>query len=335
MFIKKLSIENYKSIKNIAIDECKTFNIVFGKNNTGKTNILESIAIICNPTYPENIVQTLAQRGINFINKNFWKNFFYKLDINNQIKFDWEIYIPKEKRSLEINIRKEPLKVPNQPLLYEESINGLNYKFLKIDEKNQRSEVNPIVFMNKGKLDFVNKEDNINIQKSYLELYGYITKDVVLKFDSIVKNRSLEYIIKIMKQIEPNINNIFISTDGLIYLDLGFDNYVPINIMSKSFINVFSISCIVIGSTTSVILIDGIDNSFSNNYLDIISNIIIKFVKKYHSQVFISCSSTEFVKIFNSNILKNLPNLDELRIHKIDNNKCISFDSKKIELAIK
>lgn len=335
MFIKKINITNYKSIKNIAIDDCKNFNVIFGKNNTGKTNILESIAIISNPTYPENIIKTNAQRGITFINKHFWKTFFHKLEINNPIKFDWEIYVPKEKRSLEVSIRKDPVKVPNQPVLYEETINGLNYKYSKIDEKNQKSELNPLVFMNKGKLDFVNKEDNINIEKSYLELYGYITKDVILKFDSIVKNRSFEYIIKIMKQVEPNINNIVISTDGFIYLDLGFENYVPINIMSKSFINIFSIACVVLASPTSIILIDGIDNSFSNNHLDIISNIIIKFAKKYYSQVFITCSSIEFIKIFNANMAKNLPNIDELRIHKIDNNKCTSFDSKRIELALK
>lgn len=335
MFIKKINISNYKSIKNISVDDCKIFNIIFGKNNTGKTNILESIAIISSPTYPENIVKTNGQRGISNINKDFWKLFFNKLEINNIIKFEWELFIPKEKRTLEVSIRKDPIKVPNQPLLYEETINGLNYKFNKIDEKNQKTELNSSVFMNKGKIEFINQEDNVNIQTAYLELYGYITKNVVLKFDSLVKNRNLEYLIKIMKQIEPNLNNIVLSSDGYIYLDLGLENYVPINIMSKSFISIFSIACIVIGSPTSLILIDAIDNSFSSNYLDIVSNIILKFSKKYYSQVFITCSSNEFVKNFSSNMSKNFPNLDELRIHKIDNNKCNSFDIKKLDLALK
>lgn len=46
--IKKLNIQNFKSIKHLHLD-CKRVNIFIGKPNTGKSNILESIGVFSLP----------------------------------------------------------------------------------------------------------------------------------------------------------------------------------------------------------------------------------------------------------------------------------------------
>ena len=46
--IKKLEVENFKSIKHLKLN-CKKVNIFIGKPNTGKSNILESIGIFSLP----------------------------------------------------------------------------------------------------------------------------------------------------------------------------------------------------------------------------------------------------------------------------------------------
>ena len=44
-FIKKLEIKNFKSIKNLQLD-CKRVNILIGKPNVGKSNILEALSLL-------------------------------------------------------------------------------------------------------------------------------------------------------------------------------------------------------------------------------------------------------------------------------------------------
>ncbi|MEM1960074.1 MAG: AAA family ATPase [Candidatus Nitrosocaldus sp.] len=44
--IKRLGIENFKSIKHLEI-ECKKVNVLIGKPNTGKSNILEALGLVC------------------------------------------------------------------------------------------------------------------------------------------------------------------------------------------------------------------------------------------------------------------------------------------------
>ena len=50
MPIKKLTIKNFKSIKNLSLD-CKRINILIGEPNTGKSNILEAIGVLSHVPY--------------------------------------------------------------------------------------------------------------------------------------------------------------------------------------------------------------------------------------------------------------------------------------------
>ena len=45
MKIKSIHIKNYKSLKNVKIDNIGNFNVFIGKNNSGKSNILEALAL--------------------------------------------------------------------------------------------------------------------------------------------------------------------------------------------------------------------------------------------------------------------------------------------------
>jgi len=43
MKLKKISIQNFKGLENITLDECGAINAIVGKNNSGKSNILHAI----------------------------------------------------------------------------------------------------------------------------------------------------------------------------------------------------------------------------------------------------------------------------------------------------
>lgn len=47
MYIEKLKLQNFRNIKNEEIKFCPNLNVLVGKNGMGKTNILESIYILC------------------------------------------------------------------------------------------------------------------------------------------------------------------------------------------------------------------------------------------------------------------------------------------------
>jgi AAA15 family ATPase/GTPase len=76
--IKKLSIKNFKSIKDLQLD-CKRVNLFIGEPNVGKSNILEALSIPI-------IQQTLAVDGL--IRMNDLSNLFYENDPSNVISVE-------------------------------------------------------------------------------------------------------------------------------------------------------------------------------------------------------------------------------------------------------
>ncbi len=47
--INSIHISNFKSIKDISLNECKRVNLLIGKPNVGKSNILEALSLFCLP----------------------------------------------------------------------------------------------------------------------------------------------------------------------------------------------------------------------------------------------------------------------------------------------
>lgn len=58
-----LLIENFKNIKHLQLDNLKKINLIVGKNNVGKSTLLEAIALYLAQGVPPYLVQLLERRG--------------------------------------------------------------------------------------------------------------------------------------------------------------------------------------------------------------------------------------------------------------------------------
>lgn len=108
-FIKNLSFQNFKCFESIEVDNLKRVNIFGGKNNVGKTSLLEGIELFVSSldsvNLYENIYNLLSRRQYKTDRRtNFELDFMYKdstkttLSIdNNNITIQYLEYT-KEKR---------------------------------------------------------------------------------------------------------------------------------------------------------------------------------------------------------------------------------------------
>ena len=85
--IKKLIIENFRSIKNLELDLGK-LNAFIGPNNAGKSNIMKSLNLILGETYPT--VRSFDDRD------------FFNYDKTNPIKIEVKFSTPLEFRNIQI-----------------------------------------------------------------------------------------------------------------------------------------------------------------------------------------------------------------------------------------
>lgn len=98
MFIKEITIKNFKSIKDLTFKP-KKVNILYGENNVGKSNILKALDFALNFQID---VTSDHPRGTDIIKTYFYGNpetFFYKLTTENDIIVKCKLLIEKEERN--------------------------------------------------------------------------------------------------------------------------------------------------------------------------------------------------------------------------------------------
>jgi len=78
-FIRELQINNFKSIKEVTLD-CSRINLIVGKPNVGKSNILEALSLFCAP-FSRNKEQFLSE----FIRYNQLEELFFESEIQHPI----------------------------------------------------------------------------------------------------------------------------------------------------------------------------------------------------------------------------------------------------------
>jgi AAA15 family ATPase/GTPase len=80
-FFNSVHITNFKSLKDVTLSDCKRINLLIGKPNVGKSNILEAIGLFCLPCLHYNKVQDLTQ----FIRYENLPELFFDGDVSKAI----------------------------------------------------------------------------------------------------------------------------------------------------------------------------------------------------------------------------------------------------------
>lgn len=62
--MKSVEISNFKNFRYLKVDNLKRLNLIIGKNNTGKSTLLEALSIIASAADTEWIKRLITQRGL-------------------------------------------------------------------------------------------------------------------------------------------------------------------------------------------------------------------------------------------------------------------------------
>ena len=120
--IPNISISNFKCFKEFKIDSFKRFNLIFGKNSVGKSNLLEALYLYSNMFRSDAILAIFRQRGI-ILNNNL-ELIFHNFDYSNQIN------IKTTKKELNIYPIKSLADYSLDGIYYE--IENYNRKIIKL-----------------------------------------------------------------------------------------------------------------------------------------------------------------------------------------------------------
>lgn len=342
MRYKELLIKNFRSIESLEIKKIQDINILVGKNGCGKTSVLEALFLLSgmsNPTLPQNVN---LMRELMFTNNEDFKYIFNDFDFLKPIQIKGKL--DKGERYLYIKPKyEEQLKEYKQNIQetgksnvsiistkLKPSLSGINLEF-ETDGKKY------VIDYSINKIYVPNLEYKENFQCSYIYPKFPLAsiKEVIEK---LTGGKKLYRIIPILQEIEPRIADIRIGLGGLIYVDIGLNSLVPINLLGDGLIKILTIISIMTQTENGILLIDEIENGLYYTSLAILWKAIIKSAMEFNVQIIATTHSYECIenlsKIFLENKIKKF-GISLYRVRKHGNkHKIYSLDAEDIKTGI-
>lgn len=341
--IKDIKINNFKSIYKADIKGFRRINLLFGKNDCGKTTLLESIYLLMrfDPSCPL-LLNTL--RGydktdekdlyLNFHNLNIDKPITISSDEEIERKMDISLF-KSYSNAVDIDSLKDNFSNEREDGYY-----GLKMNYF-LDKQKYHSE---IIFQEKVRQFKIDNDKTYKktIKCKYLPInYDEIDYD---GFKEIIQNEKEDLVLETLKMIEPTIKDIQMIGDDIFVGVDGLDRRIPINCMGDGIRRLLSMisaiyKCRSIEERQGVLLIDAIDSCFHYSVMKKIWKVLLDSAKRNGVQIFATTHNIDSIKGFNEAIKEENANEEAiafklLHISNDDELKALAYDSQQINYLL-
>lgn len=269
--IKQISLKNFKCFDSLNLDNLQRITLISGKNNIGKSSLLESLFFANNKKTFDSLLRMHKARGTELkvlTPEVLWDPFFFNQDPKNKIEIS-EKFLEKaitvkcyventkiENASLEINSAEGLYTTNNYPSLVFES---------EVDKKKSRS-VLSITGVNSMNQSNINLNSNKLPNVIYLDTHINRRDSIVEAFSKLDIAGKKQPVINALNLLDSDIQDISVVVTGgvsQIYAATSKSSKkIPLQSMGDGLNRLLSMIIMILANPNSVILIDEIENGF-------------------------------------------------------------------------
>ena len=294
-----IEINRLRGIKHSKIEGLKQINLFFGKNNCGKSSLLDAIFLISGISNPKLPLNVNIIRNYRRLEPSDMKLDFYSLDMSSPIVIKAENDETRELQisvvessSSKVNLLGEDNNVVSTDL---DNKYGLVLKY-KVDEQAYESSI----IMSHSSNNSL--EQRIKMPAHYKEKLTcrYLNPkfDFTTSIDGLVdviKNKDEAFIVNALRLIEPNVKD-FVLSQNEVLVDIGLDKRIPINMMGDGARKILSILTSIYECKNGIVLIDELSNGFHYSVMKGVWRSIVSVAKKNNVQIFATTHDLDSIK---------------------------------------
>lgn len=359
--LQSLEIENFRQFSHFTIPKLGRINLLTGKNNHGKTSILEAIHLLMTTEHPAQVMTELqVMRGElshTYENQKYAseiRHFFHNRVISNQKPIKISGLLNDHHKSFQIEIipghSKSNRIIPIDALsgnLQQPDLPQLRIKVRNFDESVDQYEGS----LSSGeKIIFSRQPLQSSILQNQNSELVFLTKltaqEAAYFYSQVVLLPEEERVLEAIRIIEPDIQRIAPKSVEVEVLGsmpkTGFfaklkdlDEIVPIASMGDGLWNLMGIILILVNAKGKTLLIDEIDVGLHYSVMVDLWKLIWKITKELDIQVFATTHSQDCWKALGELIEAEEIYDNEIMIHRIDakHDHSVSYDTDKIVIA--
>ncbi|WP_428656867.1 AAA family ATPase [Runella sp.] len=292
MFLKTIEVQNFRSISNLKVEDLGQINIFTGKNNCGKTTLLEAVfqlvAWHIGGLQQLNSLRTLSKNNTDF------SGFFYNMKEDSSIVINGIFDEKSYQRTVTIHFTKA-INIFN-----EENTKYLQSNLSERQKGSKQSE--PIVGKAKIKDGDIIFEDIMQAPTLSLRCNFPIFKvfehgNLIRSLSDIIINKQKSKVLELLQQIDNRIKDIEVVDNG-IFLDLeNFPKFIPIEISGDGLRRILSVILSIYGvGKGGMVMIDEVENGLHFSTMPKFWRGLINAAQDIGVQLFITTHNEELLQ---------------------------------------
>jgi AAA15 family ATPase/GTPase len=270
-------------------------NLFFGKNNCGKSSLLESLFLVCgqsNPLLPATINAMRTYTRLTEADIHF---FFYKMDTAAEIQISTS---GDQERHLAVKAFQEAIEADSNSVSTE-----IPHRYgLRMRYRTQDGDYSSEISYDLGESNSV--EQRLQMDNRYKEKLKcvylsprYDSSASMEGLHNIYLNKDEAFLAEALKIIEPAASNP-VFMDNVMLVDIGLEQRIPINLMGDGIRKIVSFLTSIYACRGGVVLIDELSNGFHYSVMKPMWEIVFKAAVKNNVQIFATTHDADSIRGF-------------------------------------
>ncbi|WP_445632400.1 ATPase AAA-type core domain-containing protein [Nostoc sp. DSM 114161] len=315
--IKNIKIKNFRCFNDLKVSGFEKINLISGKNNVGKTALLEALFINTAPR-PETIIflRHVRREQLSFsksLPERTWNNFFFRQNKSNEIVIEAklenesskivEIYVDESIKDFsdEIDEQNSDNEIQENIIsLFSGSESVQSVMHLKTRINHGETFETLIISSTKGLLARDIKIPDIKNAFFIPSFLRVSSRELAMEFDKARLNEKNHEVLRAFQAIDSSIVEVesFSIGEPTVYLKREGESRLPLSLFGDAINRIADIILRLVNNENSILLIDEIENGIHHSSQVYFWTILYKLANDLNVQIFATTHSLEMTEAF-------------------------------------
>ena len=299
--ITKLNITGFKGFSQLELPKLSRVTLLGGRNNVGKTSILEALFMFHDRLNPQMILRQFAWRGVAaivFDPDSMWAPVFHNYDMQKKIVISAVLDGNEEKMTVAFNPHYTPLAIQANGIK-----SGTKPAQIRTDQKPEPSFALDVVYdakeMKNQKVHLLMGLEGVGVHVEKVSMKprraSFLGARVPInpsedaqKFGQLDILGKQERIVDFLRIIEPDLKSlstIAMGDSSLIHGDIGLSRKIPVAYMGDGVARLLSIVLAIATAQNGIVLIDECENGIHYSAMSKVWEAIAKAAREFDCQI--------------------------------------------------
>ena len=338
---KSFRVKNFRCFKDLQINDLGRVNLIAGKNNTGKTALLEAMHILAG----ERGSKTLIRENLRTVYRMSWDSEQHDAALNASDIVSWSTMFRNLNTELAIEL-DATLDRPLLPLFADNTTMASKMRLIPRDSVDYIDVVGSFFFndiaavaqpnlLEITSLHMDKTEHQLLVGNRITGLTGVSKKAIetefvsagekqrdrinAKRFSELRRSAGASSLCEVLQVLEPRINGLELEYDGyrtLIFADVGLDRTLPVSSLGEGIQRVASITLALNDRSTRMVFIDEIENGIHYSVQRKVWEAIGRMARELDIQVFATTHSYEMIEAAHEAFIVDNPY--DMRFHRLN-----------------